>query len=134
MKENNTNEGSQPTPMYQRYQDYNIDLYLSGHTPAENVLLRGRALLNKQKNEMSFVQSPPRGARSKEIQRTVHGRMVRRPDGNYTITFSALKGGERNLRESLLVEVRRFYSVIQKDIEEEEAKRRKEEKNAESEK
>lgn len=50
-------------------------------------MLRGKMLLNEEENRLLFVQNRPRGPRSKEILRTAHSRLVRRNDGDYTLTF-----------------------------------------------
>lgn len=64
---------------------------------------------------MAFVENTPRGARSKEVMRTPHARMVRRPDGLYTVTFSCLEAGEANLREQMLAEVRKLVTFMGED-------------------
>lgn len=108
-------EETKPTaePIYKRYTDYAIDMYLR-EPQGENRLLRGRALLTPQKGEMLFVQAEARGARSVEVGRTLHSRFVRRPDGAYTVTlrFSA---EEKQIREQLLAEVRQITTTIEAD-------------------
>lgn len=101
-------------PQYKRYIDYSVDLY-SQSDDAENKLLRGRALLNTKKGELSFVENAPRGPRSVEIGRTFHSRFVRRPDGGYTITLR-IAGMNPIMREELLSEVRDVCRGIMDDM------------------
>ena len=99
---------------YKRYIDYSVDLY-SRSDDAENRLLRGRALLNTKKGELSFVENAPRGPRSVEIGRTFHSRFVRRPDGGYTVTFR-VSAMSPIIREELLSEVRDVCRGIKDDM------------------
>ena len=99
---------------YKRYIDYSVDLY-SRSDDAENRLLRGRALLNTQKGELSFVENAPRGPRSVEIGRTFHSRFVRRPDGGYTVTLR-VSAMNPIIREELLSEVRDVCRGIMDDL------------------
>ena len=102
------------TPRYTRLQKMDLDLY-TREVQIENRTLTGKALLNKEKGEFIFAQNAPRGARSIEIGRTRHSRFVRRPDGDYTVTFSALKPDEKNLLEQLLAEMREITTKLKKD-------------------
>lgn len=72
----------------------------------EKRLLRGRVLLDSDEGTMLFAQNEKRTRYSKELMRTDHGRLVRRPDGLYTYTFSMLNIEETALGEQLLSEVR----------------------------
>lgn len=77
-------------------------------------ILRGRALYNDCENEMTFVENAPRGARSVEVGRTVHGRCVRRPDGLYTFTLR-IDADMKYLRANLVAEANEIANVIEKD-------------------
>lgn len=103
-------------PRYRRMKDMCVDLY-TREDCYQNRLLSGKALVNSEKGEVVFAQNPPRGERSKEVVRTNHGRLVRRPDGRYTFTLSAMVPEERNLREQLLAEVRKMCTTMQEDRE-----------------
>lgn len=103
-------------PKYKRMTDFCIDLYTQSDA-ITNRVLSGKALVNPEKGEMMFAQNAPRGKRSIEISRTAHGRLVRRPDGRYTLTFGSMLATERQLREQLLAEVRSIYKVIEQDVE-----------------
>ena len=91
-----------------------VDLYTRDEV-YQNRLLNGKALVNSEKGEVVFAQNPPRGPRSREVARTGHGRLVRRPDGRYTFTFASMVPEERNLREQLLAEVRKMCTTMQED-------------------
>lgn len=103
-------------PKYKRMTDFCIDLYTQSDA-IMNRVLSGKALVNPEKGEMMFAQNAPRGKRSIEISRTEHGRLVRRPDGRYTLTFGSMLASEKQLREQLLAEVRYVYKVIEHDVE-----------------
>ena len=112
------------TPRYTKHENMSIDMYTLDEEPTKK-LLRGRALLNDEKREMTFVQNTPRGPRSVEVGRTPHSRFVCRPDGEYTVTvhFAANEG---NIREQLLSETRTIVSAVQEHYKGAEAKRKKE--------
>ena len=112
------------TPHYTKHDNMSIDMYTLDEAPTKK-LLRGRALLNDEKREMTFVQNTPRGPRSVEVGRTLHSRYVCRPDGEYTVTvhFAANEG---NIREQLLSETRTMVTAVQDHYKVAEAKRKKE--------
>lgn len=67
-------------------------------------IMHGNAVLNKNDKELLFVEDNARGRRSTELMRTPHGRLVRRPDGNYTLTFR-FSSGEDDIQASLVGEM-----------------------------
>lgn len=67
-------------------------------------LLRGKMMIDIIENNLLFVQNNPRGPRSAEVMRTPHSRMVRRPDGQYTLTFR-FSANEFCIAEQLLLEM-----------------------------
>lgn len=96
------------------------DVRVSMYTHEEDVekrLLRGRVLLDSDERTLLFAQNDPRGPRSKEIFRGDHSRLVRRPDGNYTMSFCAVDIGEVNLREAMIAEVRKGVDAMKRDKE-----------------
>lgn len=101
---------------------------------AELKFMRGKALINVARREMTFVENPPRLNRSVEVGRTMHARFVRRPDKNYTVTFR-VSGEEKYLSEGLVAEIREIAKVIRADAASvkaaEAARARKEAENAE---
>ena len=103
-------------PVYKRVKDVCLDIY-SRDEHVDKRLLKGRALLNTEKGEFAFVQNEPRGARSVEIGRSAHSRIVRRPDGLYTLTFSCMDAEEGHLREQLISEVRAVCAMMKADRE-----------------
>ena len=77
-------------------------------TEKENIHLQpmnGRMLVNTVERCSLFVPNKPRGPRSTEVMRTPHSRMVRRPNGKYTLTFR-FTSEEFCIAEQLLLEMR----------------------------
>lgn len=110
-------ENTRKTPVYKRMKDICVDMYTQEEA-VEKRILHGRALLNTEKGEFMFAQNEPRKKRSKEIGRFGFGRLVRRPDGLYTLSFTAMDGGTRNLREILLAAVREAMKRVEEDMNE----------------
>ena len=50
-------------------------------------VLRGKVILNEDDKSLLFLQNTPRGPRSAEVMRTRHSRLVRTPQGTFTLTF-----------------------------------------------
>lgn len=103
-------------PFHTECQSAQVDIYSIDEQVA-NRLLRGRALLDVESRKFVFAQNEPRGPRSMEVGRTMHSRLVRRPDSRYTLTFSCMDGGEKQLREQLIAEVRDVMRMINADLE-----------------
>lgn len=89
------------------------------------IVLRGKALLNECEQRFTFIQNEPRGKRSVEIGRSDHSRIVRRPDGLYTLTFR-FDAKERYVRELLLSEVRSMVKMAEADLKKQSEKKNKE--------
>ena len=98
---------------YRRIKDICIDLYTLDND-VDKQLMRGRFFLNCEKGEALFKQNLPRGLRSVEIGRTRHSRYVRRPDGDYTVTFRC-RAGEKDLVKTLSAEIREIAKRIEAD-------------------
>lgn len=79
--------------------------------PAVVKFMRGKALIDVDRREMTFVENAPRVNRSVEVGRTMHSRFVRRPDNLYTITFR-ISGEEKYLSEGLVAEIREISKAI----------------------
>ena len=66
-------------------------------------VLRGKVVVNEEDHSLMFEQNAPRGPRSTEVMRTPHSRLVRRPDGRFTLSFrfskEELEIGPQLLRE-----------------------------------
>lgn len=92
----------------------------------EKRLLRGKVLLDSDEKSLLFAQYEKRKNYSKELMRTDHGRLVRRPDGLYTFTFSCLDAEESNLQEHLLAELRNASRMIKSDRKKQVAQAKKE--------
>lgn len=113
-----TNTHAMETQVFQKFSDYTLKIH--AQREAQGRLLRGRAVVTAEEAEMTFVENEPRGARSKEVARGAHYRMVRRPDGNYTLTIR-FAVGEKYLTPVLQAEAR---DAVMKAIDD--AKSRKE--------
>ena len=100
---------------YSRIKDICIDMYTVDKA-VDKQLMRGRFFLNCEKGEAIFKQNLPRGLRSVEIGRTLHSRYVRRPDGDYTVTFRC-RAGEKDLVKTLSAEIREIAKRIEADYE-----------------
>lgn len=87
-------------------------------------ILRGKALLNECEQRLTFIQNKPRGKRSVEIGRSDHSRIVRRPDGLYTLTFR-FDAKERYLKELLLSEIRNVVKMAEADLKKQSEKTKK---------
>ena len=115
--QNHRNMEEKKTPIHSHQAE---SIRVSMYTREEEVekrLLRGRVLLDTDEKTLLFAQNEPRGPRSKEIFRGDHSRLVRRPDGHYTMSFCAVDIGEVNLREAMIAEVRKGIDAMNKDKE-----------------
>lgn len=110
---------------YTRHEGMSVDMYTLTEESSMKIM-RGRALLNDEKGEVTFVQNTPRGPRSVEVGRTPHSRFVCRPDGEYTVTVH-FAANERNIREQLLWETRTIVTAVQEHHKSAEAKRKRKE-------
>ncbi|MCR5423596.1 MAG: hypothetical protein K6E93_02400 [Bacteroidales bacterium] len=108
-----TTKKNENPPVYKRFTDVCVDMYTRDNS-IEMRTLNGRLFFNSAKGEILFIQNTPRGPRSKEVGRTVHSRYVRRPDGDYTVTFH-FSAYEQRLQQKLLEEVKVLVSVILAD-------------------
>ena len=77
-------------------------------------VLRGKMVVNEEDHSLMFEQNAPRGPRSVEVMRTPHSRLVRRPDGRFTLSFrfskEELEIGPQLIREmKAVVETLNLY-------------------------
>lgn len=96
-----------------KFEKVSLDVF-STLDDVDGRLIRGRALVDAAESRCTFVQNEPRGPRSKEIGRTMHARVVRRPDGGYTATFRCLPS-EKWLTEMLINEAREVGKIVSLD-------------------
>ena len=82
----------------------NITVGMQSQEDSNLQVLHGKVLLNEVENSLLFMQNSPRGPRSSEVMRTAHSRLVRTPQGRYTLTFR-FSPNERNLKTILLNEM-----------------------------
>lgn len=101
------------TNVYQKFNDYTVKVVARQKTAVRRAF-GAKATIIPEEGELWLVENKPRGPKSKEVGRTIHSRMVRRIDGNYTLTlrFSA---DERQIREQLLAETRRMATLADED-------------------
>lgn len=96
-----------------RFADYDVKVVSS----RESVVRRkfgAKAVILPEDGEVVLVENEPRRHKSREVGRSIHSRMVRRPDGRYTLTFR-FSSEESRLREQLVAEVRYHAGLAQKD-------------------
>lgn len=74
-------------------------------------VIRGRVLLDAGIKRCTIVQASPRTSRSREVGRTLHSRIVERPDGDFTITFR-IPRKEAYKRETLIAESRTLAKIM----------------------
>lgn len=94
-----------------KWKDFIVKVHAKKGKQIPHHLLRGRALLNPEDYEMTFVENNPRGARSVEVGRTPHSRFVKRPDGAYTLTLR-FRHDEKYIKEVLISEIRNALQQI----------------------
>lgn len=66
---------------------HNMTVELKSQENFNLEVLHGKVLVSTDDHLLFFIQNKPRGNRSQEVMRTAHSRLVRRPDGSYTLTF-----------------------------------------------
>lgn len=112
------------------YRGY-LDVSVQAQEKPNMRVMRGKALLDTVSADFKFVENTPRGARSVEIGRTLHSRCVRRPDGQYTLTFR-FDAGQKYLRESVIAEVQDIIAQVGNDYKVQQKKRKEAEKDGEA--
>ena len=100
---------------YQKFKDYTVKV-LGRQQTVTRRSFGAKTTLIPEDGEVWIVESKPRGPQSKEIGRAMHSRMVRRLDGNYTLTFR-FSAEEKQIREKLLIETRKMATLAQEDRE-----------------
>lgn len=115
---------------YFKYSDMSVEMQTQEDNDMK--ILKGRALMNSREKRVTFVQNAPRGARSVEVARGEHSRMVRRPDGNYTLTFR-FNAEEELLRAAMIAEVRNMVNFAAADCNNLKTKKNETKRNQKSE-
>lgn len=81
--------------------------------PEKNLrLLRGKAFLDENSKSFTFVQYEQRNKRSVEVCRSTHGRLVKKPSGDFTLTFR-FDEDTRDIKETLISEIRTIVKSLQ---------------------
>ena len=104
----------------EKLQDYNVTLH-KRQEELDRQIVGGKLLLWKASKEVTFVQNAPRGARSVEIHRTAHARLVRLKDGKYSVR-TRFAASERQVGFQLIAEMR---EICKKAAEDEEVLKRR---------
>lgn len=99
----------------EKYSRKKMDVSILSQERPNMRVMRGKALLDDDANDLKFVENGPRGPRSVEVGRTMHSRFVRRPDGNYTVTIRC-DGRNKYLREELIAEIASIVNIIKEDL------------------
>lgn len=89
---------------------------------------RGKAFVNVVDKELTFIQDQPRGERSTEVGRSLHGRMRKKPNGRYGLNFT-FAIDEKFIKENLLVELRNLIKAETESLKRQKAKTKKEVEN-----
>lgn len=110
--------------MPEKLTDFEVNLYKRQEN-IDKQIVGGKLLLWSDHKEMTFVQNAPRGARSVEIGRTAHARLVRLTNGHYSVRlrFSA---DERQVNYQLIAEIREINKMAAADREKQNEKEKKE--------
>lgn len=110
--------------MPEKLTDFEVNLYKRQEN-IDKQIVGGKLLLWSDNKEMIFVQNAPRGARSVEIGRTAHARLVRLTNGHYSVRlrFSA---DERQVNYQLIAEIREINKMAAADREKQNEKEKKE--------
>lgn len=96
--------GKKVENIYQKFSDYTVKV-LSREKTSTRRQFGAKATIIPDDGEVWLVENRPRGPQSKEVARSLHARMVRRVDGNYTLTMR-FDADEKQIREKLLGETR----------------------------
>lgn len=110
--------------MPEKLTDFEVNLY-KRQEDIDKRIVGGKLLLWTKKKEVTFIQNAPRGARSVEIGRTAHARLVRLINGHYSVRlrFSA---DERQVNYQLIAEMREINKMAAEDRQKQNEKEKKE--------
>lgn len=97
----------------EKLEDYNVTLH-KRQEDVDKQIVGGKLLLWKASKELTFVQNAPRGARSVEIHRTAHARLVRLVDGRYSVRVR-FAASERQVGYQLIAEMREINKAAAED-------------------
>ena len=86
MKKNNKRNSNNKVNYTTRKLD-NMSVVVNAYENCNQKVTGGRILLNEKEKQLLFMQSKPRGPRSKEIMRSLHSKALLMPDGDYKITL-----------------------------------------------
>lgn len=78
-------------------------------------VLHGKVILNEEDKSFLFIQRSPRGHRSTELFRTRHSRLVRTPQGTFTLTFR-FSPDEEDIQVKLICEMADVCKTTESDF------------------
>ena len=113
----------------EKLKGYEMSLYKREES-IDKKIVGGKLLMWSASKEFTFVQNAPRGARSVEIGRTAHARIVRLVNGHYSVRFR-FGAKEREIGYQLLAEIRELNKMAQADEEKEAEKRKRQQEEEE---
>ncbi len=108
----------------EKLKDYTVNLH-KRQEEVDRQIVGGKLLLWKASKEVTFVQNAPRGARSVEVHRTAHARLVRLVNGHYSVRLR-FAATERQVGYQLIAEIRELNKMAQEDQQKQEQKMKKE--------
>ena len=99
MKQHHQTILTEMTVLLESQQNYNL------------TVMHGKVLVNEEESYLSFEQNKPRGPRSAEVMRTKHARLVKRPDGAFTLTFRFTRE-EYGVGQQMIDELRKVVDFL----------------------
>ena len=84
---------------------------IKSHHSINKQPMHGKIVVEAEDKNVKFVENAPRGPPSVEVMRTVHSRTVRRPDGQYGISFHFF-GDEPGIGRQLVKELKAVIETL----------------------
>ena len=84
---------------------------IKSHHSINKQPMHGKIVVEAEDKNVKFVENAPRGPQSVEVMRTVHSRTVRRPDGQYGISFHFF-GDEPGIGRQLVKELKAVIETL----------------------
>lgn len=100
--------------MPEKLEGYKVALFKREEV-VDKKIIGGKMLQWSDSKEITFVQNAPRGARSVEIGRTAHARIVRLTNGAYSVR-TRFNAEERSIGYQLIAELREINKMAQTDL------------------
>ena len=97
----------------EKLKGYDVSLYKREES-IDKKIVGGKLILWSASKELTFVQNAPRGARSVEVGRTAHARLVRLVNGHYAVRLR-FGAQERQIGYQLIAEMRELNKMALED-------------------